>query len=166
MALYLVAPSADVNDPIVAASVARFRLMCPKPEAFAGMADAVIALHLEQHSDELQEALRDRIPNGGTVLQWDASCEGAVRGLTARSLMGTRGYDRTKGADNSIDRVGEEGAAYLERCRPGDPNGKRANPRIVTSEGRADADAPFVSASGRADSFIGLRARTFGGGEC
>ncbi len=139
MALYAVPPTA-----------ARFRTMCPKPEAFAQIPDATIDLFLEQSADELQSALGDR----GTLpaLEWDASCDGAARALAARGLMGNRGYNRQAGADEEIVKLAERADAFLDRCRPGagGTNGKRENPRVIFSD-TSIIDAPIVSGNRSAD---------------
>ncbi len=139
MALYVVPPTA-----------ARFRAMCPKPEAFAQILDATIDLFLEQGADELMSALGDR----GTLpaLEWDAGCDGAVRALAARGLMGNRGYNRQAGADEEIVKLAERADGFLDRCRPGagGTNGKRENPRVIFSDEKV-IDGVIVSSHRAAD---------------
>ena len=131
-------------------TVARFRLMSPKPAAFEAIPDDTIALFLDQASGELQSALGDRgeLP----VLQWDASCDGAARALAARGLMGMRGYNRQAGADEEIVKLAERADDFLDRCRPGagGANGKRENPRVVFTSGDV-IDAPRVTSHARSD---------------
>jgi len=152
VALYPVPPTA-----------VRFRAMCPKPEAFASIDDATIDLFAEQHADELMSALGDRatLP----ILQWDAGCDGAVRALMARSLMGNRGYNRQAGADEEIVKLAERADAFLARCRPsGDENGKTENPRFVDSHSNIPLDAPSVQSNERSDDFINRGNRVVRGG--
>lgn len=141
MALYAVPPTA-----------ARFRAMCPKPEAFENIADATIDLFLEQGADELSSALGDRgeLP----ISEWDASCDGAVRALAARGLMGNRGYNRQAGADEEIVKLAERADAFLDRCRPGagGTSGKRENPRVVFADTKT-IDAPTVLSSSTSDAW-------------
>jgi hypothetical protein len=132
MALYDVVPSANLADPIVIAAVARFRATSPKPEAFPAGAtvDQSIAYALEQWTDRLAAALADR---GNTPpVRWDASCDGAVRGLAARTVLDTRGRNRQKDAADGIDQVADDALAFIDRCKPS-PNGqgKRELPRVV-----------------------------------
>jgi hypothetical protein len=125
--------------------------MCPKPAAFAEIPDATIDLFAEQHADELAAALGDRatLP----ILQWDGACDGNVRALMARSLMGHRGYNRQAGTDEEIGKLADRADAFLDRCRPGKAgaDGKRENPRFIDSAQNAPRDAIRVTSSRRSD---------------
>lgn len=169
MGLYRVPQSADVTDPTVAAAVAFFRKRAPKPEAFAAIPDAAVAIFLEEGFGEVDSALGDRATT--PLLQVDAKLWACGMKIASVGLMEERGYNRQAGADATILRQDEEARAFLARCKPsGDANGKTENPRFIDSAGNQPLDAPtFTSALGqpggsaRSDAWIGARADLAGG---
>lgn len=176
MGLYAVPQSADTTDPTVAAAVARFKLRCPKPEAILGtggpalLPDTTIALHLERAYDSVRSALGDRLTDGVTLLQVDASLDGAASEIASMTLYRARGFNRQQGGDSTIEAAGQEALAFLARCRPGGADGKTENPIIVTGDGVNYADTVGITsalgqpgASGRCDAWIGARAQLAGG---
>ena len=158
--LYDVPQTDTTSEPAMAALVARLRASCPKPETIPLESakpgtDASLALKLAEIIGDIASALGDRATP--PLLQWDAALDGKCRSITYRDWMNERGRNRQAGADDSIDAVADQARAYLQRLRPGLPDGKSENPWYVDSGGNAPRDAPGIKRSPEADAFIRLR---------
>ena len=134
---------------------ARFLLGCPKPEAFASIAQATIAQVLGARATRsVQIALSDRdgIDVGSAVVQMDDGFESIVFALTARDLMSSRGYNRDAGADDEIVKLAEEARADLLMMAPG-AGGKRVSPQYVLATAVPRQDSVRISSHARADAW-------------
>jgi hypothetical protein len=123
-------------SPLTPAGLAASRFIAgvTKPEAFTSIAATSVAQVLSaQASLAVQIALSDRIPVGSVVVQVDDGLENIVFMLSARQLMGSRGYNRDAGADDEIVKLAEGANAILMMMAPGDngANGKRVTPLYV-----------------------------------
>jgi hypothetical protein len=114
---------------------ATFLALCAKPEAFAGMqASGAIDSSLRAEGDRaVTVALSDRIPVGAVVTQVDEGFQLAVIQCAARTLMGSRGYNRQAGADEEIVKLAERADAYIDSMGPGagGTDGKRVTPGYI-----------------------------------
>ena len=159
--LYDVPQTDSTSEAAMAALVARVRTAAPKPEAFPAEEDAGIALHAAHWVARIGSALGDRatLP----LLQWDPSLDGVCIALTSRSFLNSRGRNRQAGADDGIDANAIEALAYLARCKPGVPEGKRENPRYIDSAGNSIVvDRVRIISSGTADGWAGNSGRCGG----
>ena len=158
--IYVVPQTDSTSEPAMAALVARLRAACPKPESIPletakPGTDASLALKISEIVDDIGSALGDRATP--PLVQWDGALDGKCRAIAYRDWMNERGRNRQAGADDSIDAVADQARAYLQRLRPGLPDGKSENPFFVDSGGNAPRDAPGIKSSRDADDFIGLR---------
>lgn len=156
--LYAVPQTDSTTEPAMAALVARLRAAQPKPatiptEVSTPGTDAALALQLSEVVDRIGSALGDRavLP----LMRWDGALDGVCRKIAYRDWINTRGRERGKGGDLSIDTVADAAEAYLARCRPGgDENGKTENPRFDDAQSNIPQDAGLFRSARRSDGWV------------
>lgn len=137
----------------------RFLAGCPKPEAFASIAPATVAQVLSARATRsVQIALSDRdgIDVSSGVVQMDDGFESIVFALTARDLMGSRGYNRDAGADDEIVKLADEARDDLLMMAPG-AGGKRVTPQYVLAASVPRQDSVRISSQERSDDWARSR---------
>ncbi len=80
----------------------------------------------------------------------DDGFESIVFALTARDLMGSRGYNRDAGGDDEIAKLADQAREDLMMMAPG-AGGKRVTPQYVLAAARPRADSVYVNSRARAD---------------
>lgn len=126
-------------------SVELFRASVTKPSAFESIADSIVANVLEQQTDIAASAFGDRaiLP----ILTWSSACDSAVIAMTARVLMGYRGYKRDGAGDAEYVGLALRAEEWLEMVAQ-----KRRHPSFTDSRGSAARpDAPRITSSRRSD---------------
>jgi len=138
-------------------TVDRFMRSCTKPEAFESIDIETREQILGAEADRCTVvALSDRATF--PILEIDQGFEDCIFARCGRRLMGSRGYDRSAGADEEIVKLAADADAYLLLCAPG-ADGKRATPLYRDSKANAVVDGVRVVSATTADSWALRRGR-------
>lgn len=132
-------------------TVERFMRACVKPEAFESIEITTREQVLLAEADRCAVlALSDRATF--PILKVDQGFEDAIFSVTARRLMGSRGYNRDAGADEEIVKQADRADAYLTLAAPG-LDGKRITPLYEDSNSNTVIDGVLVRSSATADAW-------------
>lgn len=82
-------------------TVAQFRALCVRPDAFAGIPDDTIAAKLPQWADKVASYCGKHTRR--VIVAWDGSFDLATIALTGYDLMTHRGFNKAQGADIAVE---------------------------------------------------------------
>ena len=140
-------------------SYAEFLGGVTKPECFTGpnpssptIPQAIVESVLEDCTDEVVSAFGDRATP--PILTWDGACKRAVICLSARVLMGHRGYKKDPGGDSEFVALAKRADEWLELVAA-----KRRHPTFTDSTVGLRPDTPRISSSLTADAWARPRYR-------
>lgn len=130
-------------------TIAQFRALCVRPEAFKDIPDATIEAKLPQWTDKVASYCGKHTSR--VIVAWDGSFDLAIIACVGYDLMTHRGFNKSQGADIAVENRYKQEIEWCGQVARGEVE------PFVDDGANYDADGPRGGSSERSDAWTDYR---------